>query len=299
MLSELDTRPGEVLIRGVMYEVGASDVDGSAFRFIAELLGGELHIALNPTEAMPDVLRLKSATVDVIASMLSRDSRFRVISAPSLRIRSGEVGTFSVGQDVPVLSAVNYDRDRYPVQSIEYRSSGVLFNVTPTVHEQTIDVAIEQTLSNFVRTQTGVNGSPTLNKRTLRTRITAVSGDIVILGGLAETKQAEERAGASFLPDILRARNQETNRTEIVLVLYIERLDGDAARPSAAVTRAEDAPQACNAGNAVRAAVKAKPCGSLSRALTAAPPPDARAWVGTAARVAQPMPNQGESAVMP
>src|SRR5690606_22060474 len=120
----------------------------------------------------------------LIANVLSNDSRFKVVSSPSIRMTSGVSGTFSVGQDVPVLGSVSYDGNGNAVQSVEYRSSGVIFKVLPNVYERKVVLDINQELSNFVRTETGVDGSPTLTKRELNTSVSVADNEVIVLGGL-------------------------------------------------------------------------------------------------------------------
>jgi general secretion pathway protein D len=224
LLPQIDYPVGEVMVRGVVYEVTSNDKEGSAFGLLANVLGGKLSIGLGTLNAIGNFARLKNASLDAIYSALSQDSRFKVVSSPSLRIRSGSNGTFSVGQDVPVLGAVSYPSNGNAVQSVEYRSSGVLFNIMPTVREGVIDLNIDQQLSNFIATTTGVNNSPTLIKRALKTSVGLQDGDLIVLGGLTEDKETASRDGFSFLPKFLRSRGTENSKTEILLVLQVQRI---------------------------------------------------------------------------
>lgn len=224
VLPQVDVREGEIIVRGLVYEVGSNASEGSAFNIITSLLGGALSLSLNPGAALSNTVRVKGASIDVIASMLSSDYRFKVVSSPSMRIRSGAPGSFSVGEDVPVLGAIQQSKDERPIQSIEYRSSGVIFEVVPTVHDETIELDIRQELSNFIRTETGVNDSPTLTKRSLKTSVNLKDGDVIVLGGLADEKVSNRRSGPSFLFDFAKARTGEASRSEIVLVLQVQRV---------------------------------------------------------------------------
>jgi len=224
ILPQVDVPDGEVMVRGVVYEVSASDKDGSAFGLLANMLGGKLSIAIGSTNPVGNFVRFKNVAFDGIYSMLSQDSRFKVISSPALRIRSGAAGTFSVGQDVPVLGSVSYPSNGQAVQSVEYRSSGVIFNIQPTVREGVIDLNIDQQLSNFVATTTGVNNSPTLTKRALKTSVVMQDGDLIVLGGLAESKESNSRDGLSFLPKFLHSTGSENSRSEILLILQVQRI---------------------------------------------------------------------------
>jgi general secretion pathway protein D len=224
LLPQIDYAVGEVMVRGVVYEVTTSDKEGSAFGLLANVLGGKLSVGLGSINAIGNFVRFKNATLDAVYSALSQDSRFKVVSSPSLRIRSGSNGTFSVGQDVPVLGAVSYPSNGNAVQSVEYRSSGVLFNIMPTVREGVIDLNIDQQLSNFIATTTGVNNSPTLIKRALKTSVGMQDGDLIVLGGLTENKESASRDGLSFLPKFFSSKGSDTSKSEILLVLQVQRI---------------------------------------------------------------------------
>lgn len=224
LLPQVDFQQGEVVVRGVVYEVTTADKDGSAFGLFASLLGGKLTAGFGAAESLGTFLRFKNTALDAVYSVVSQDSRFKVVSSPSLRIRSGAEGSFSVGQDVPVLGAVSYQNNGLAVQSVTYRSSGVLFNVAPTVREGVIDLNIDQQLSNFAQTTTGVNGSPTLTKRALKTSVGMQDGDLIVLGGLTESKESNTQDGPSFLPRFLHTKGRDDSRTEILLVLQVSRI---------------------------------------------------------------------------
>lgn len=103
-------------------------------------------------------------------------------------------------------------------------TNGVIFNISPTVRESVIDLAVDQQLSNFAQTTTGVNTSPTLTKRALKTSIGMQDGDLIVLGGLTENKESDTRDGLSFLPKFFNTTGKENSKTEIFLVLQIQRI---------------------------------------------------------------------------
>ncbi|WP_370815608.1 type II secretion system protein GspD, partial [Citrobacter portucalensis] len=150
------------------------------------------------------------------------DSRFTVVSSPALRARSGSQASFAVGSDVPVLGQVSYQGDS-AVQSVEYRSSGVIFNVYPEVRQNSIDLTISQELSNFAKTETGVNNSPTLIKRNIQTSVSVSDGDIIMIGGLADNKDNNQGTGLSFLP-WFKTEGNEKSKTDIVIVLQAKKV---------------------------------------------------------------------------
>lgn len=225
VLPQVDTAVGEVVVRGVVYEVADTEKAGSAFGMLASLLGGKLSIGVGATSVVGDYIKVQQGAFEAVYAMLANDSHFKVLSSPTLRIRSGSRGTFSVGQDVPVLGALSFPQGAgQAVQSVEYRSSGVLFEVRPTVRESVIELDIDQQLSNFVNTTTGVNGSPTLTKRALQTSVGLQDGDVILLGGLSESKTSRSRDGLTFLPRFLDTKGKDDSRSEIVLMLQVSKV---------------------------------------------------------------------------
>jgi len=223
MLVQIDYQLGEVMVRGVVYEVQTGQNEGSAFSLAASILSGKLSINLAGA-ALENSVKFSVGNADAVFSALASDSRFKVVTQPSLRVRSGHQAHFSVGQDVPVLGAVTYQQNGVAVQSVEYRSSGVIFNLQPQVREGAVDLMIEQQLSNFVQTTTGVNTSPTLIKRELKTDVQMREGEVIMLGGLTENKSTTGHAGLSFLPAWLHSRSDSEDHTELLLVLQLVRL---------------------------------------------------------------------------
>ena len=225
IMPQIDTPAGEVIVRGAIYEVQTDEQNNSAIALVTSLLKTKLTLSYNAGNApVTGFIQFKNSTIDAVLSALSTDSRFKIVSSPLLRIATGRNGRISVGQDVPVIGAISYPTGAgQAVQSIEYRSSGVIFDISPDVRQDTVELSINQQLSNFVTTDTGVNNSPTLTKREVRTAVSMGNGDIVLLGGLAENKTAGSSTGLSFLPSFLRATSDDTTKTEILLVLQLQK----------------------------------------------------------------------------
>ncbi|HDL7883079.1 TPA: hypothetical protein PXP66_003531 [Yersinia enterocolitica] len=121
------------------------------------------------------------------------------------------------------------------INPVEYRSSGVLFNVTPSIKSRTMDLKIQQQLSNFVTTETGVNNSPTLIKRDVTTEVSLADGDIILLGGLAEQKDSKASSGWS----VFGSRTSESNKTDIMVMLQVRKVDRSRATPRSAARSGE------------------------------------------------------------
>lgn len=225
LLPQIDDAKGQVMVRGVVYEVASTDKEGSAFALALSILGGKFSIVNGGSATLDSAIRLKTNSIDAVFSALSSDSRFNVISKASVRVASGDTGRFNSGQEVPVLGAVSYPSGAgQAVQDVQYRNSGVTFEVKPNVRDQVVDLKVRQQISDFVTTTTGVNNSPTLNKREVETSLSLQDGDVVVLGGLSQDKQTGSHSGLSFLPAFLQSKGSENTKSEILLVLQLQKL---------------------------------------------------------------------------
>ena len=218
LVSEFDVPAKEILVKAYVFEVGASASEGSAVSLAVSLLGGRF-IASSPAAALPNMAAVHVAGIDAAYSALQSDSRFRVVSAPTLRIRSGEHGKLSVGSEVPVLGAVSVSSTGQPVQSVEYRSSGVILDLRVEALEDVVAMVLQQQVSTFVATTTGVNASPTLLKRELSTSLSLRNGEVVVLGGLEEERGSDSRSGAPGILSFLSSRGNDRSSSKLVLLL--------------------------------------------------------------------------------
>ena len=223
ILRHFDTKPAELVVRGKIYEVSKKTTDASSLSIIADVFKNA-GLAVSSGSQLVNFLSFKDSHVNAYFSALDKDDRFKLISEPSLRIQTNKTATLTVGADVPTLGSVTY-QDGQPVQSVVYRSSGLIFELTPEIYENSITLTVRQEMSNFGETANGVNGSPTLTKREIKTTITAIDGETVILGGLNETKNTGSKAGLSFLPDFFGSKSNTSDQTEIILSLDIKKVE--------------------------------------------------------------------------
>lgn len=222
LLAQVDVPTGEVVIKGYVYEVGKNSSEGSAIELLASLLKGKLEISVTGT-TLGNSLRIKAGGVDAVASAINSDGRFKVVTSPYTRVRSGATARFQVGADVPVLGSILTNPNGQAQQSVEYRSAGTLLEVSPKVRDKTTDVDLFQQISNFVTTETGVNNSPTLNKRELRTSLTVEDGEVLVIGGLNDSTEQENKSGLWFLP-FATSKSQGMRSSELLLILELKRI---------------------------------------------------------------------------
>lgn len=227
VLPQVDLQQGEVAVRAWVYEVSTENDKSSGFQLAASILGGRFGISLGVGAVDPNAnaLRIKSGTLDMAIAALDADSRFRVVTSPNLRVASGKHGRLNVGQSVPVVGSVAYQgTSGQPVQSVTYEDAGVIFDVVPTVKGAVTDADVTVEISDFQKTNTGVNNSPTKNTRKFETSMSLDDGEVIVTGGLSSGKDSYSRSGLAFLPSFMDGRSWIGSRSDIVLVLQVKKI---------------------------------------------------------------------------
>lgn len=225
VLEQVDVPVGEVLIRTVLYEVGQGSSEGTAFQAITKLLGGKFGVTVGKT-GTGDSFSVNTDNFNAVLSLLNSDNHFKQVTSPSIRLSSGLSGRLTFGDETPTLGAVSTPLNGQPVQSIEYRPSGVILDLLPKVREATIDLKVNQQVSSFKQTQNGVNGSPTLSKRSIETSVSLKDGEIIVLGGMNQSSDSNTSQGLSFMPKFLNSLSGDSSKVELLLLLQVQRIGG-------------------------------------------------------------------------
>lgn len=221
MLPQVDVPLGEVVIKAYMYEVGSNDSDASALGLVLSALGGKIQVGIG-TNTLENLLRLKTSSIDLVASALKSDGRFKVVTSPYQRVRSGKTARFVSGSQVSILGAIMTNQNGSTQQSYDRIESGTILEISPVVREQGVDIDLFQQVSSFVNIDG--NSQPTLNKRELRTSLSVRDGEVVVIAGLDDMKEDDSRSGLSFLPFAL-AKSRSVRKSQLVLVMEVTRID--------------------------------------------------------------------------
>ncbi|HDR8990117.1 TPA: type II secretory pathway protein [Burkholderia vietnamiensis] len=228
LLPELDRAAGEVVVRGWVYEVTTTNDRNSAFSIAAKMLngiGGQVSFANGPTDQDATAIRFSSNYLNFAISSLDADSRFKQVSDPHARVLSGSNMRLNVGSQVPTLASVSYQgASGTPVQSVQYQDAGLIFDVQPTVMADVIQVQLQEQMSSFVATTTGVNNSPTKQTRQMSTTVNMKDGEVIVIGGLLQDTDSSTRNSVGWLPRFLDGHGSSRGRTEVLLVLQVQRV---------------------------------------------------------------------------
>ncbi len=223
-LEILDQPAEQVDIAANVYEYTSGDKGGSAVAAVVNIAKGKLRASFGPVEAIGDLIRFDSQVLTVLLSALDEDSRFSLISSPSVRAKSGSRARVNVGSDVPTLSSTTQTNGQ-STQSVAYQRTGVSLDVSPVVLLDSIELNVRQAITEAVATTTGVNNTPTLKNREVSTNVVLLSGESILLGGLRSTKQNTTRRGVGFLPRWTDSERKDGETTEVLVFLTVRRVN--------------------------------------------------------------------------
>ena len=160
---------------------------------------------------------------------LQGDSATNIVSTPMLVTMDNEEAEISVGQEVPFLTGQFSERGTNggmnPFQTIDRRDVGVTLKITPRINEgNAVELDIEQEVSSLSGTTGGAVDLVT-NRRSLKTRVIAEDGQIIVLGGLMDDDVQETSQRVPILgsiPVIGRLfRSDSVSRTKRNLMVFI------------------------------------------------------------------------------
>jgi general secretion pathway protein D len=247
MLSKIDISPVEVRIDATIAEV---DLDnalqyGTQFFFKSGDINAVLTTASSSSLAtnFPGFV-LSGAGSDaapLAISALQAVTKVNILSSPELMVLDGQAASLQVGNLVPYLSQTSQSTitsTSEVVNSIDYRETGVILQVTPHVGSNglvTLDVAQEVSGVQSGVTTTGIN-SPTFSERAVTSRVAIADGQTIGLAGLISDNDSHQNSGIPFLKNVpllgalVSSQNNSRTRTELLVLItpHVIRTQNDA-----------------------------------------------------------------------
>jgi general secretion pathway protein D len=168
---------------------------------------------------------------NVIINALHSITDVKVLSNPSLVVTDNQVATLMVGDDVPIStgSANVLTSQNTVVNTIDYRSTGIILRVVPRVSANgNVRLDIEQEISqvsNSGSTNTTQNLTPTISQRKVKSSISVATGQTVLLAGLIQEQKEQDHSGIPLLDQVPAWGNVVGNtghnitRTELIIFI--------------------------------------------------------------------------------
>jgi general secretion pathway protein D len=245
---DLDKQVPLVLMEVVLAEVTLNDNQGLGVEWLARNSAGDLSGTLGTLGGLGIGGRGFSYTLNSAGQTRAvinafYDSNQAVIrSSPKIMVKSGEMATIEVGNEIPVLTSTRQgdtqtDGDTDVLQQFQYRKTGVDLTVEPIVQASgLVDIRIRQNLSETQDTSGGDAFLPTILNRSVETSLTLRDGGSVVLGGLISKSTSQGEQGVPWLGKIpllgqfFRTDSESTSTTELMVMVipYVVRNDEEA-----------------------------------------------------------------------
>lgn len=234
VLKKLDTIPLQVLIEATILEVSLDDELKYGVEWFFK--GGDNSFSLSSlatgavASAFPGFsYALKTGDVRFIVNALEQVTNVRVVSSPLILVLDNQTAALQVGDEVPIstASSVSTIAPGAPIiNSIEYRNTGVILDVTPRVNTGgLVTLELGQEVSDAVQTTTSKLDSPTFQQRRVESTIAVQDGEAIAIGGLIRDRDERTKSGVPLLKDIpvlgflFGTTSNKKTRTELLILL--------------------------------------------------------------------------------
>lgn len=185
----LDVRSSKEVSFGMDYSVDAGDLQIDKSMFSLNIIGG--------LSGVYDINGVKA-----FFRMLEKVLDARVISKPSVYMKSGQESEIKFTTSVPVLTSKGSGQSvgvgAGIIQQVEYRDVGIIFRVLPVCSGNNIliDVYVE---NSALQRETGVEGNPLFMKDSVRSKFIVKDGSFCVLGGLKFDNNELSNTGIPFI----------------------------------------------------------------------------------------------------
>ena len=235
-LEKLDVPPRQVMIEAMIAELTLADELKYGFEWFIKNKMFEGTYTLGTAFGVPTAPGLtytflsETEKIKVLINLLATKDLVNILSTPRLMVLDNEEATIQVGTDVPVVTGqVTTAEAAGPVtgvvQTIQYRSTGIILRVKPTINtEGLLTLNITQEVSEMGAAPPGVS-SPTILVRKINTNVVAASEQSIVLGGLMSETQSISETKVPFIGDIpllgelFKSKSKEKRKTELIVIL--------------------------------------------------------------------------------
>lgn len=164
--------------------------------------------------------------ISAVLNALASDSLLRVLSSPSLLVQDNYTASIHVGDQQPVQSgsSVNLSGD-VVTTNIEYRDTGVMLSVTPSVNAGgLVTMNLLQTVTD-VGAVDEATGQRSFLQRQVKSRVAVRSGETIVMGGLIRDRSIDGTSGLPvlstipFLGSLFGTTTTDSQSTELLVLI--------------------------------------------------------------------------------
>ncbi len=234
ILHRLDVPQRQVLVEATIVEVSLNENLRYGVQYFLEEGGATLGLtsgeSFNVSPSAPGfALTLGGNPANAVIDALDTVTSVNVISSPNLMILNNESARLVVGDQVPTSVRTAQDAsssdDQVFVSTVEYRDTGVIFEVTPRINSSgSVLLNIGQEVSLVGETDPAT-GNPIISQRLINSSVAVDSGETIVLGGLFSDRRTRGNGGIPILKDLPVAGNlfgnSSRNRAQTELLVLI------------------------------------------------------------------------------
>lgn len=245
-LRDLDKAPTQILIEASIIEVTLNDELKYGLQWffqggVGSRYNGEGSLNLNnigdirPSQpGFSYTVSNPLGDVRVVLNALADKSLLKVISSPSVLVLDNQTAKIHVGDQQPVQSSTTISDTGQERFSIEYKDTGVQLSVTPSANAGGVVLLDVSQVVTDIGSIDAATGQRSFLQRYVSSKISARSGETIVLGGLIRDNDSQGRQGIPYLHDIPILGNlfgETTNtrvRTELLVTLTPRVLETEA-----------------------------------------------------------------------
>jgi general secretion pathway protein D len=141
------------------------------------------------------------ASPRVVINALSAITDVKILSNPSLVVVDNGDASLEVGDQVPIAtgSATVLSANNAVVNTVDYKNTGVILHVQPHVN---FNGSVMLDIDQLVSEPTGSTLTPTISQREVKSTISVISGQTVLLAGMIQDQQTKSREGVPILSQL-------------------------------------------------------------------------------------------------
>lgn len=236
-LRRLDVAPIQVLIEASIIEVTLSDELkyglqwyfqgslGNGWRGLGQLTSGTTDAIGTTNPGFSYSILNPDGAVRAVLNALAKKSLLNVISSPSVMVLDNHTAAIQVGDQQPVQSMQTVTDGGNTTTSIQYKDTGVMLAVTPSVNAGDMVSMVVNQMVTDVGAVDDATGQRSFLQRQISSRVAVRSGETIVLGGLIRDNKTRGKQGLPLLHEIpvlgnlFGATSIESDRTELLVMI--------------------------------------------------------------------------------
>jgi general secretion pathway protein D len=201
-------------------------------------------IAPNSANASQGTLTGNNLTATIGLVTTPRKGDLKILSVPAITTTHNKEATIFVGESRPVITGSSVAATTGQVTStVSQRDIGIQLKVLPLIGKDgSVQLQVSQSVEDILGTTIlDGNDQPIIGRRTTDSYVSAMSGEIVVLGGLqrtVSTKSTSRLGPIPFLGDLFGSSTNTEEKQELIIFLRPYVLNSSAVDNLDALSRA-------------------------------------------------------------